>query len=205
MENHQSNYQRIVQLQQTTTSLDNHLTELLTTLSTARTQLLSVPDTPLPKSTSSTPSREVPYTDLLSYASKISKFSQPPNPAAFRRITSGGAPAAMKPPTIGLSEEDLNQLDPSAMMPFTPWPSEDQMKSGALVALSGAGGVPEDMLGEEERRRLNGEGEGEKEEEEDGEDGGRREGPGERREVRREVERPKVSLSLDLYDPEDEE
>ena len=101
---------------------------------------------------------------------------------------------------IGLSEEDMNMLDSSAGMPFTPWPSEEQMKQGALVALHASGGVPEDMLSEEERRGLdagvvrvvNG-----VEEEEVGE-------------VRREeqVVRPKkeviTSLSLDLYDPDEE-
>lgn len=107
-----------------------------------------------------------------------------------------GAPAD-KPP-LGLSEEDLLQLDPSSAMPFTPWPSEEEMKAGALVALNAAGGVPEDLLSEEERKALDGVGEANGVEEE----------VEERREVYGVQQvRPKkeaVSLSLDLYDPEEE-
>lgn len=33
---------------------------------------------------------------------------------------------------LGLSEEDVTALDPSSQMPFTPWPSEEVMKRGAL-------------------------------------------------------------------------
>jgi hypothetical protein len=180
----------------------------------------------VPSTKFSTPQpKEVSYTQLLSYASKISKFSRPPNPAAFKKFASvvlppqpaqPNAEAETKPVAeaevgklpLGLSEEDF-ALDPSGMMPFTPWPNEVVMKLGAL-AMTGPNGVPEDMVPEEERRKV----EEERKREEERERGLVNGGPSEKKEkVRRsslpqnsfQREKPPVNLSLDLFNGEEDE
>ena len=143
-------------LRATSAALDARLTALLTMLADTRAELIAVPSTRF----AGRP-RDVPYTELLAYASKISKFSQPPNSAAVKHMVELIAPHADdEPPAphaapklpLGLSEEDLSALDPSNQMPvFMPWPSELVMRIGALAAV-GPDGVPQDMVPEVDRR-----------------------------------------------------
>lgn len=98
---------------------------------------------------------EVPYDELLTYARKISKYTRPPQSSKYSQtaaadnasvsagisnppddVSNGDLPppdsqAAARSLPLGLSEEDVSALDPS-QMPFTPWPSEEVMKRGAL-------------------------------------------------------------------------
>ncbi|KAF8533963.1 vitamin-D-receptor interacting mediator subunit 4-domain-containing protein [Trichophaea hybrida] len=222
LDEHQQSYRQILTLRETSNALDECLTSLLTTLSETRQQLLDVPSTRF-----STPQpREVSYPQLLSYASKISKFSRPPNPAAFKKFASAVLPSQTAQPNaeaetkpvaeveagklpLGLFEEDLPALDPSGMMPFTPWPNEVVMKLGAL-AMTGPNGVPEDMVPEEERRKVE-----ERKREEEKERGLVNGGPSEKMEqVRRsslvpqntsQREKPLMNLSLDLFNGEEDE
>jgi len=228
VDEHQQSYRHIQSLRETTATLDEQLTDLLTILSETRLQLLSVPSTTFP-----TRPREVSYTQLLSYASKISKFSRPSNPAAFRKHFASALQPHPQPPKdsqqpdsqvaredkpaqdskeklpLGLFEEDLSQLDPSEHMPFTPWPSEEVMRQGAL-ALVGPKGVPQDMVPEMERKAaeekekaqeekektVNGKAEADREEERR-----RRDSAAQQAQQR---EKPAISLSLDLYEPDDD-
>lgn len=103
---------------------------------------------------------EVPYNELLTYARKISKYTRPPqsskysqtNPAdrasiptdasvALNNTNNGDSVqeesgAATRSLPLGLSEADVTALDPSSQMPFTPWPSEEVMKRGALSRMA---------------------------------------------------------------------
>lgn len=128
-----------------------------------------------------------------------------------------------KPP-LGLTAEEALAADPFSGQQFAPWPSEQEMKSGALVTLKN-GQIPWDMLGEEERKKA--EKEKEKEErrargeyvpDDEDEDGAKKDGDdqdkknlmaagGQQRAPGAgpgEVKKPKVNLSLDLYDPDEE-
>ncbi|KAI5848906.1 vitamin-D-receptor interacting mediator subunit 4-domain-containing protein [Tricharina praecox] len=165
LEEHQQATQRILTLSATSALLDSQLTSLLSTLSAARQQLLATPSTRF-----TVPPREVAYNDLLAYAAKISKYSRPSNPAAFRKHASAGGGKVkveeeeqeqqeqQEPPPLGMSEEEFTSLDPSGNLQFTPWPNEILMRQGALQAV-GPDGVPEDMVPEAERRKIEEEGE----------------------------------------------
>ncbi|KAF3935108.1 hypothetical protein ABW19_dt0204254 [Dactylella cylindrospora] len=170
---HQTNHQRLLHLRALSSALDSELSALLTNLSQARSELLSAPSTVFPSH-----SRQVDYDTLLSYATKISKFTRPPThfthnatPAAGtgtstalvktepngNTTTEGGtgatagggegsANAATRP-----TAEDLAMLDPTANMPFAPWPSEDVMKRGILANMGYPDAVPaagQDQTGE---------------------------------------------------------
>ena len=92
---------------------------------------------------------EVPYDELLTYARKISKYTRPPQSSEFTQVdTAGGGGSGSdkaeqnnggeasqqshRSLPLGLSEEDVSALDPSSQLQFTPWPSEEVMKRGAL-------------------------------------------------------------------------
>lgn len=237
MEEHQQAQRRIVALRETSATLDQQLTELLTALSQTRQELIAVPSTRFPGKP-----KDIPYTELIAYASKISKFSRPPNPAAVKHmvdlVTPPTRPAeedeaqGEKPPVensaekqklpLGLSEEDISDLDPSNQMPvFMPWPSETVMRIGALAAV-GPHGVPQDMVPEVDKRA----------EEEAREEEARKKVEEEQRELKEREEReraqsaaaaaaaarrdnyghpqppreqPKLNLSLSLFDEEEED
>ncbi|KAK6331501.1 hypothetical protein TWF730_004583 [Orbilia blumenaviensis] len=184
---HQTNHQRLLHLRALSSALDSELSTLLTTLSHARTELQSAPTTVFPAN-----ARPVEYDALLSYATKISKFTRPPThlrsqPApppptgtydAAATQTTGDAAAAgsstqqagsstalvlksdingnnnnintatsggANPPNTTTAEpttgnaatrptaEDIAMLDPTAGMPFVPWPTEEIMKRGILA------------------------------------------------------------------------
>ncbi|KAI5797647.1 vitamin-D-receptor interacting mediator subunit 4-domain-containing protein [Geopyxis carbonaria] len=233
---HQSAYRRIQQLRATAAALDDRLSDTLTLLGDVRASL------PAPALTAATAGRgatgtgmatvPVAYDELLAYASRIAKFSQPPNLAAFARLVAPPKPADTADPAnpdaanpdaanptdaadaadaepavpLGLTPADVANLDPAAASLFVPWPSEEQMKTGSLRAV-GDGAVVEDMLSFSEREALEKERARARGEVVDGEEGGKEEeGSGEGRRVTLPVQREKaaISLSLDLYDPEDE-
>jgi len=90
---------------------------------------------------------EVPYDELLTYARKISKYTRPPQSSEFTQVDTAAAAGSDKTEQnnggeasqqshrslpLGLSEEDVSALDPSSQLQFTPWPSEEVMKGGAL-------------------------------------------------------------------------
>jgi hypothetical protein len=164
VDEHQQNYRHILALRETSNALDNQLTELLTTLSETRQQVISVPSTSF-----RVPPQPIPYNELLSYATKIAKYSRPPNPVAFKKYAVGVLPPPPPPPPesnpaepaepeklpLGLTQEDIASIDPLAgMPPFMPWPNEIVMRKGALAAYMamGPGAVPEDMVSEAEKK-----------------------------------------------------
>jgi hypothetical protein len=69
---HQSNHAKILSLQATSQDLDTQIKETLTLLTSTRSALLSTPSTTFPPSTNT-----VSYSELLSYARRISKFTLP--------------------------------------------------------------------------------------------------------------------------------
>lgn len=99
---------------------------------------------------------EVPYNELLTYARKISKYTRPPQSSKYSQTNAADRASiptdtsitlnhanngdsvqeesgtATRSLPLGLSEADVTALDPSSQMPFTPWPSEEVMKRGAL-------------------------------------------------------------------------
>ncbi|CUS15516.1 unnamed protein product [Tuber aestivum] len=129
---HQHGYQKILALREVSEALDKQLTELLEGLSEARKELSNVPGT-------------VPYDELLTYARKISKYTRPPQSSKFTQADASGSgrdkpeqndgeasQQSQRSLPLGLSEEDVSALDPSSQLQFTPWPSEEVMKRGAL-------------------------------------------------------------------------
>ncbi|KAK6355444.1 hypothetical protein TWF696_004541 [Orbilia brochopaga] len=163
---HQTNHQRLLHLRALSAALDSELSALLTTLSAARAELLSAPTSIFPEH-----ARPVEYGALLSYANKISKFTRPPThlkPATTTATTATAATASgdststsvvkadsnganvdpAKPEGTGNAAtrptaEDIALLDPSANMPFAPWPSEEIMKRGILANLGYLDAVPD--------------------------------------------------------------
>ncbi|KAL3421103.1 hypothetical protein PVAG01_07548 [Phlyctema vagabunda] len=88
---HQSNHAKILSLRATSASLDAQIRETLTLLTTTRMELLATPATTFPTSTN-----PVSYSELLSYARRISKFTLPatfrdPEPAADASENAGAA------------------------------------------------------------------------------------------------------------------
>jgi hypothetical protein len=174
VDEHQQAHRHILALRETSDALDKQFTELLTTLSETRQQVISVPSTKFRV----TP-KPIPYDQLLSYATKIAKYSRPPNPVAFKKYADSVLPppppppppppqqseSASKPPAaeqeeqeklpLGLTQEDMVNVDPlSGMPPFMPWPNEIVMRQGALAAYMamGPGAVPEDMVSEADKK-----------------------------------------------------
>ncbi|CZT43463.1 uncharacterized protein RSE6_03507 [Rhynchosporium secalis] len=70
---HQTNYARILALRESSSALDNQIRETLTILTTTRRELLATPSTSLPMN-----GNPISYSDLLSYARRISKYTLPP-------------------------------------------------------------------------------------------------------------------------------
>ena len=71
---HQSNYSKIISLRATSSALDTQIRETLTLLTSARRELIATPSTTFPTSTN-----PVSYSELLTYARRISKFTLPPH------------------------------------------------------------------------------------------------------------------------------
>jgi len=153
---HQANHARILRLKETNDALNQHITSTLTLLADSRKELLATPATVFPEN-----QRNVPYSELLDYAKRISRFTVPPT---FRIRAPAAAPA--QPTTteavnrvsdatvqggntttahgendghgIGISsleQKEVEWLDPLNQIPFVPWPSEEVIKRGALVQI----------------------------------------------------------------------
>ncbi|OBT66099.1 hypothetical protein VE03_05064 [Pseudogymnoascus sp. 23342-1-I1] len=153
---HQANYARIQSLNNTSSDLDAQIKGSLQLLSSTRSELLSTPATTFPSTT--TP---VSYTDLLSYARRISKFTLPPtyretqptpepegtgtqtNGTVTPTAASNGA-AVELPVTPIIADTDKTSLppqiaewlNPHASAPgFVPWPTEETIRRGALASI----------------------------------------------------------------------
>ncbi|PWW74600.1 hypothetical protein C7212DRAFT_283152 [Tuber magnatum] len=137
---HQQGYQKILALREVSETLDKQLIGLLEGLSEARKELSRVPGTVFEESHGA-----VPYDELLTYARKISKYTRPPQSSKFTQADPSGSGGdkpeqnngeasqqSQRSLPLGLSEEDVSALDPSSQLQFTPWPSEEVMKRGAL-------------------------------------------------------------------------
>jgi hypothetical protein len=90
---HQANHARIQSLRSTSSTLDDQIKSTLTLLNDTRTELLATPATVFPENTS-----PVYYSELLSYARRISKFTIPPT---FREADTDGA----APETTNMSQD----------------------------------------------------------------------------------------------------
>ncbi len=157
MTTHQANHTRILRLKETTDALNQHITSTLTLLADNRKELLATPVTVFPEN-----QRSVPYSELLDYAKRISKFTVPPTfrppapvaapasqPAiaeAVNRVSDTTAQAGTATPADGenkgqgigvssLQQAEVAWLDPLNQIPFVPWPSEEVIKRGALAQI----------------------------------------------------------------------
>ena len=74
MTTHQSNYAKILTLRATSAGLDAQIRENLLLLTKTRSELIATPSTTLPDATN-----PLSYSELLSYARRISKYSLPPS------------------------------------------------------------------------------------------------------------------------------
>lgn len=170
---HQSNHARLVALRAQSDALDTQIKDTLTLLASTRAELLATPATVLPPT-----SNAVTYTELLSYARRISKFTQPPTrrdglttddmPAAGQNgdtaPTPGSTPGTPNMPkangrtptptpltasplpvstpgpgaapgATALPTAHLDWLNPHLQLPFTPYPSEETIRRGALASI----------------------------------------------------------------------
>ncbi|RVD85180.1 uncharacterized protein DFL_003511 [Arthrobotrys flagrans] len=241
---HQTNYQRLLHLRALSSALDSELSTLLTTLSQARTELQSTTTTVFPSH-----SRQVEYEALLSYATKISKFTRPPthlksSPQAEPTTTAEASSTALvlksadvngnnvpkddgaegsgvnNTAGTGAGEttgnaatrptaEDIAMLDPTAGMPFVPWPTEDIMRRGILANMGSMETMPDATAGKETDQGTT---EGDATVQAAAPSGGSRQMSDADRErareeaARREAERKQkeqeVFQGLDLYDPD---
>ena len=165
------------------------------------------------------------YGELLDYAKYVGQYTMPPN---FRPSTvehagedvgmvgmegEGAMAQEQQQQQQGESKvlEDILQnekqyLDASTGIQFTPWPSEDVIKRGALARIQGMMERGEDIEG---RGRLDGDKMEIEEEGRDAEEGKQAAGSTaksstESAPAQRKEEAPKVFGGLDLYDPDEE-
>ena len=217
---HQDNHNRIVSLHERILQQNGQISSTITALADARTDLLSTSTSLQNKET-----RSVTYTELLSYAKRISRYTVPPtfrpplplpNPIPDSNAAVNGDLESEKEGeeerknrgTEALEDEERKWLEPLLQIQHVPWVSDDLMKRGALAqiqAMMERGEDPaskktegaKDVVGDIERT-----GEGvEKAENEDVRGakivGTKRD---EQRQDRR-VTKPAVFGGLDLYDP----
>lgn len=216
---HQANHARIFALHQQITQQNARITKTLTALADTRTDLISTPTSLPPKDTT----RNVPYTELLDYAKRISQYTVPPNfraplPSVQAPTIAEPTPAISGEPTenkdseqqgkgIGtnaLGEDERQWLEPLLQVPFVPWVNEDTMRRGALAqiqAMLERGENPADVDSEgakEEQVKEEGQSMEDVRREQLVDMGGR--------DVRREPEsKPAVFSGLDLYDPDEDD
>ncbi len=224
LEQHQRNHARILALHERISQQNAQISSTLTTLADTRTDLLAT-STSLPRKDA----RNVPYTELLDYAKRISRYTVPPTfrqPLALPKPQPPSTPAVNGDTesekegeeegkgigTEALPDEEKKWLEPLMQIPFVPWVSEDTMKQGALAQIQAmvergedpANVKPEGETGEVGESGDTGEGmEGVRNERMvAGDNAGVREG--EMTQERR-VAKPEVFGGLDLYDPTDED
>ncbi|QDS78087.1 hypothetical protein FKW77_003835 [Venturia effusa] len=97
---HQANHARILKLRQTTESLDDQIKSTVTNLAEIRKELLAIPSAAEPD----TPTRDVPFDELLAFAKNIAKFTLPPGhhlrpPKTEEPVTEPITVPATEPPT----------------------------------------------------------------------------------------------------------
>ncbi|KAE9975168.1 hypothetical protein EG327_008535 [Venturia inaequalis] len=116
---HQANHARILKLRQTTESLDNQIKSTVTNLAEIRKELLAIPSAAEPD----TPTRDVPFDELLAFAKNIAKFTLPPNhhlkppkteEPVIEHIAEASADISM---TNGASLQSPTQPQPSPVQP----------------------------------------------------------------------------------------
>lgn len=143
---HQKHHAQILQLRKTIAEQNEEISSTLNLLADTRTDLLSTPMTLPPQD-----ARSIPYNDLLDYARRISRFTLPSNyrPANMsigkHEIQESEASDQPQNPAgaqqgIGLEslqQEEKQWLEPFTGTQFTPWPSEDVIKRGALGKIQG--------------------------------------------------------------------
>ncbi|KAI2466782.1 hypothetical protein F4781DRAFT_335152 [Annulohypoxylon bovei var. microspora] len=159
LQTHQSNYRRIQDLRAATASFDAQIKDTLRLLANTRKELVGAPATVFP---SDVPSYDINYDELLAYARRISKTTMPPagamsadtppaNSGAETPATPNGAPPPQangvpapdpaSQPHAGdhatALPEDLQwHMNPYSGFEFSPWPREEQVRTGALVSLA---------------------------------------------------------------------
>ncbi|KAI4133714.1 MAG: hypothetical protein LQ338_000043 [Usnochroma carphineum] len=248
---HQAHHARILRLRSSIEAQDQQRRSTLALLAETRKDLLSTPATTFPET-----SRSVPYTELLDYATRISRYTIPPTsrepPPPPKQVavadTNANIVADAATPVNGigdavteareanaiangeitgsgegkgvgeksLEQNEVQWLNPLAQIPFTPWPTEDVMKRGALGQIQvmleqgvdpGAGDATGKGLrgghgevGEEHAQMGDHAGEALRET-----GGGRLDGGERKDEDRRREEKPKVFKGLDLDEDSDDE
>lgn len=103
---HQNNYFKILSLRNTSAALDLQIRETLTLLTDTRRALLNTPSTVFPETTN-----PVSYSELLSYARRISKFTLPSTyrePEAPSADSDGAAGQGSSTPKESKSETQTN-------------------------------------------------------------------------------------------------
>ncbi|KAK9364848.1 vitamin-D-receptor interacting mediator subunit 4-domain-containing protein [Lipomyces kononenkoae] len=144
---YQENKALIARLEEESNNLDSQLNVLLKVLSDARVALLSIPGA---TDLGLNDSHEIPktsYTEILEYATKISKFSRAPpgfepppgwvsepplseQPKTETSAIEGQAPTVEE--TVSATLKDAYR-GPSSIPANLPWPAEDEMRRGMLV------------------------------------------------------------------------
>ncbi|KAK9452751.1 vitamin-D-receptor interacting mediator subunit 4-domain-containing protein, partial [Dipodascopsis uninucleata] len=148
---HQKNCATIAQLEKISSSLDSQVNSILAALGEARKQLLSVTNAGSPESTNSTEETrpKVNFSELMTYATKISKFSTAPPgypiPPAWQEYSNSINDRQADEKKESAEERNINEQSATAAAaaPFTaestsvpanlPWPAEDEMRRGVLV------------------------------------------------------------------------
>ncbi|KAK9385037.1 vitamin-D-receptor interacting mediator subunit 4-domain-containing protein [Lipomyces mesembrius] len=142
---YQENKALIAKLSAESSDLDSRFHILLKALSDARSALLSIPGANDLGSNDTADTPKTSYTELLAYATKISKFASappgfaPPPAWASRPLrelptieTSADGQAPTVAETVSATLKEAYK-DPSSIPANLPWPAEDEMRRGMLV------------------------------------------------------------------------
>jgi hypothetical protein len=157
---HQANHARIQALKEQSSALDNQIKSTLMQLAETRAELKATPATTFPADT-----YPVPYTELLSFARRISKFTLPPTyreaatPPSVAEPSSAGVntngtttpTTALNAASAGITQNDVTTvpaddktalpknihdwLNPLGGAGFVPWPSEESIRRGSLALI----------------------------------------------------------------------
>jgi hypothetical protein len=141
---HQANYAKILSLRATSQALDSQIRETLVLLITTRSELLATPSTTFTEN-----ANPVSYSELLSYARRISKFTLPPTylqpdasanaEAAETGNTTPREPNSQAQTNGAPTPSATNGMDSSAMdidHPSTAEPSQTQTSATGVSANS---------------------------------------------------------------------
>ena len=211
---HQRNCARIQELQTLIERQNAQIDHNFLLLTNTRAELRAVREFKPPKER-----KEVDTTELLSFAQKISRFSLPTNfkatstpgqkklddTAPTDGDAASGEGAKKEAEGIGLEsllDREKQWLDPWTGVQFTPWPSEEVIRSSALARIQAEGETGEEMEGVESSNPAKAEGaEGLEGIEQRAEQAKPRPSVGEARQLPEKKHKPKLFTGLDLYDP----